>query len=157
MSLLSAPYDKRLFSKHVLFYILIQVVIWIKVAIFYSLYGHGIVLGSFAPFSNPSLLAVFPFNFDWAFHQIMHLLIFFALFLFARQVKKPDNLQLAAFFAVAVVLHNVGYWLTAVFSGLSPLIFDALGDFGLLFIFFYLIRIILTTPQLFFLTKLAKD
>ncbi len=156
MNLFAPPYNSALFKRHVLFYLLIQVVIWIKVAIFYSLYGHGIVFGTFAP-PNLEFLTVFPFNFDWIFHQTMHLLIFFALFLFARRVKEPDNFQLTIFFAIAIFLHNVSYWLTAVFSNLSSLVIDAASDFALLFILFYLMRVAISIPQLFFLTKFAKD
>jgi len=157
-SIFFAPYEARLFYKHAVFYTVIQIVIWIKVAIFYSLYGHGyFVAGPFAPFIAPQLLTAPFLLFDYVFHQIMHLLIFLALLLFARRIEKPNNLQLAVFFAVAVFLHNVGYWLTNVFDTLPALFADAALDFAALFVLFYLIRVAMQNNTMANLANFGKQ
>lgn len=157
-SIFSPPYSPRLFYKHAAFYTVIQVIIWIKVAIFFSLYGHGyFVAGPFAPFIAPQLLAVPHLFFDYMFHQTMHVLIFVALLLFARRIEKPNNLQLAVFFSVAVFLHNVGYWFTNVFDTLPALLADAALDFAALFILFYLIRVAMQNNTMAKLVNFSKQ
>ncbi len=157
-SIFSPPYSPRLFYNHAAFYALIQVIIWIKVAIFFSLYGHGyFVAGTFAPFIAPQLFTVPHLLFDYIFHQVMHLLIFVALLLFARRIKQPNNLQLAVFFAVAVFLHNVGYWFTNVFDTLPALLADAALDFAALFILFYLIRVAMQNNTMAKLVNFSKQ
>ena len=123
------PYDAKLFKKHALFYIAIQVVLWLKVALFYYLYGQGILLRLIEPtYTLAPLLApqVFTSNllvFDWLFHQAVHLALAVSIFLFARRVKKINLTELVPLVLIADVLHNVGYWFTnsfTSFNGLAP-------------------------------------
>lgn len=156
-SIFSAPYDLKLFRSHALFYVALQVIIWIKVFFFYSLYGHGYFVPSvFVPFIAPHLLAAPHLLFDYVFHQVLHFLILIALFLFARRIANPNVLQLIFFFAVAVFLHNVGYWFTNSYDSFGEIVVDAALDFALLFILFYAVRVAKRFSFLSFLFNAGK-
>jgi hypothetical protein len=129
------------FWKDYRFYSVIQVLIWIKVTLFFFFFGRGI---SFAgqPILINAIVTVIP-QFgnmlhvgDFIFHQLMHLLIAGWVFLLAKHVKRVNPLELSALFLVADVMHNVGYWLT--FSHPSSLysVMDFISDFFTLWVFF---------------------
>lgn len=140
------PYEDKLFKKHALVYITIQVVLWLKVALFYYLYGQGILLRlieptyTFAPLLMPEVFTSNLLIIDWLFHQLIHLSLGVMVFLFARRVKALNLGQLFSIVLVADVLHNFGYWLTNSFTSTTSLVLDFVDDFALFVIFYYLFR-----------------
>lgn len=140
----SAPYNEKLFKKHVLFYVAIQIVLWVKLAVFYFLYGQGILLRlieptyTFAPLLMPQVFTSNLLVLDWLFHQLIHLSLGVMVFLFARRVKALSLGQLFSIVLAADVLHNFGYWLTNSFSSSLEMYLDFVDDFVLMALFIYL-------------------
>ncbi len=138
---MALPYEEKLFKKHVLLYVAIQVVLWIKVSAFYFLYGQGILLRliepfyTFAPILSPQVFASNLLVFDWLFHQLIHLSLGIMIFLFARRIKTISFAQLFPIVLFADVLHNVGYWFTNSFNSFNSLALDFVDDFVLMVLF----------------------
>jgi len=112
------------------FYLLVQIVIWIKAALFFQWFGAGQVsLSNQHLFPSQALLP------DWVFHEAMHVLIAVAAFSFGRKLDKINYMKLFLIVLIAVVLHNIGYWLTNVFNTFYGLILDFAMDTIVLFAF----------------------
>src|SRR5690606_773805 len=75
---------------------------------------------------------------DYFFHQIMHVSIAVWVFLYAKHVKKIILHEMILLFLIAVVLHNIGYWLTRSHTSWAFSARDFLVDFTALWIFFAL-------------------
>lgn len=144
---LGVPFDR--FHKNALFYVFLQTVIWAKVLVFFAFIGRGQTnaLG-WSPhlFLNPIAFinAFFSFapleRFDLLFHQTMHVLIAVSVFILAKQVEKNNLFELLKIFFAAAMLHNIGYWLTGVFSNSTILSIDFFGDIAALFLFYSIFR-----------------
>ncbi len=142
------------FNRLTRFYLVIQLAIWAKVAIFYVLIGVGATEG-YMKFFNAvfaadgvsrvlAIASISPYAaFDIVFHGLAHGLITLCLFLFVRDATKLDLEQLMPLFLAAVVLHNVGYWFTGVMHSSIDIYLDFLNDLVLLFIFAYGFRLAL--------------
>lgn len=139
------PYDAKLFTKHVSFYIAIQIVLWVKLAIFYFLFGQGILLRllepqyTFAPFLAPQVFTSNLLVLDWFFHTTVHVALGVMFYLFARRMGKSIKLtELVPLVLAADALHNVGYWFTNSFTSFNGLALDFVDDFVLMTLFIYL-------------------
>jgi hypothetical protein len=130
-----------IFKRDFAWYLSIQVVIWVKVLFTFFLFGVGIA------YSSQPVLIHLPFVFvpafgnsfhvwEWVFHQIMHVGIALWVFLLAKHVQKIKWIELASLFLVAVVLHNIGYWLTSTHPSLEFSARDFLLDYFALWGFF---------------------
>jgi len=111
-------------------YIALQAVIWAKTAYFFFLYGHGKSM----PFSLPAFTAG-ALEFDFFFHNGVHFAIAFLALFFGRNMKKIEWIKLVAVVLLAVVLHNVAYWLTASHPSLMYSVQDFARDSLLLLVF----------------------
>ncbi len=143
-----------IFSRNFAWYVSIQVVIWIKVFITFLFFGHGI-----AYMAQPVLIHL-PFTYvpvfqntfqvwEWLFHQLMHVGIALWAFLLAKHVQKIKFFEMATLFLVAVVLHNVGYWLTFSHPSLAYSARDFLVDYVTLGGFFLaFVTLIYFVPRL---------
>lgn len=101
-------------------YVILQVIIWIKCTAFYLLYGAGRV----AKF-NVFLFPTGAIEFNFFFHEFMHVAIGILALLFGKNLKKIEWLKLVAAVFVAVFIHNLAYW----FSGSHANIFYSTFDF----------------------------
>jgi hypothetical protein len=121
-------------------YMALQVVIWAKCALFFAWFGHGK--------SMPFNLQDFPadaIQFDFFFHNGVHVLIGVLALLFGASIQKIElrklaavalaAAKLAAIVAAAVALHNVAYWLTATHPSIEYAGFDFARDSVMLFAF----------------------
>lgn len=129
------------FVRDFAFYLAIQVLIWIKVFFTFLAFGVGIA------YSAQPVLIHLPFVFvpvfqnpfqvwEWLFHQVMHFSIALWVFLLAKHVQKIKFFEMAVLFVVAVVLHNMGYWLTSTHPSLVYSANDFLLDYVALWGFF---------------------
>lgn len=118
-------WHKRVFA----FYLLIQIIIWVKVYFFFQWFGHGQVAVLGLPLLREILIA------DLVFHQIMHVLIAVAAFVFGKQLHDIKEIKLGVIVFVAVALHNAGYWFTGVYASPYAVASDFLNDFALLYSF----------------------
>lgn len=133
------------FKKICLFYLFLQFVIWAKVAVYFFFTGAGQIptTYSYYLFVDPVYFfkSFLSFNyvqrFDLLFHQSMHFLIAFTLFVFARHSSKHPFFLLLKIFTLAAILHNAGYWFTNIFPTIDILLFDFVTDIGFLFLFYY--------------------
>lgn len=144
---LNLGYPTPAFLKDFKFYVLIQVLIAVKVAIFFLAFGHGVSYGGQPVWIDLPFVAVPVFGnvahvFEYAFHQSMHVLIALWVFLLARRVKHVNVFGLSVLFLIATVLHNVGYWLTFSHSSLAFSVRDFGVDFVSLWIFFLVFRVL---------------
>ncbi|MDP2666180.1 MAG: hypothetical protein Q8P05_01605 [Candidatus Diapherotrites archaeon] len=134
-----------LFRRHWNFYVALQVLIFIKVILFYIFLGHGVSYAGQPMWLDLPFIGIPVFGnpihvFDYIFHQLMHALIFVWVFLLAKHIRKIEWKNLALLFLVAVVLHNIGYWLTASHPSLAFSVRDFLVDYASLWVFFGLAR-----------------
>lgn len=118
-------WHKRVFA----FYLLIQIIIWVKVYFFFQWFGYGQVAIR-APYLPQNILIA-----DLLFHQLMHVLIAVAAFVFGKQLHGINEIKLGIIVLVAVVLHNAGYWFTRVYTTPYAIISDFLNDVVLLYSF----------------------
>lgn len=138
------PYDEKLFKKHALFYVAVQVVLWLKVALFYYLYGQGILLRliepsyTLAPLLMPQVFTSNLLIADWLFHTAVHIALGVMFYLFARRAKSIKLVELVPLVLIADALHNVGYWFTNSFSSSLGMALDFVDDFVLMTLFIYL-------------------
>ena len=110
-------------------YVLLQVVIWIKCAGFYLLYGAGRV-ASFNSFLFPADAIAFNFF----FHEAMHVAIGVLALLFGKNLKKIEWLKLVAVIFIAVFIHNLAYWFTWSHESIAYSAFDFASDSAILFV-----------------------
>lgn len=94
--------------KIALAYAALQAVIWAKSAFFFAWFGHGKALQFSRTAFPPGALL-----FDYYFHETMHVLVAILALLFGAGIQRIRWRRLAAVVAVAVVLHDAAYWLTA--------------------------------------------
>ncbi len=148
---MKAPYSEKLFKKHVFLYIAVQVVLWIKVLLFYNFFGQGILMRlsepfyTLAPFLSPEVFTSNLLVFDYLFHQTVHVAIWVLIAIFAAKAVKLKFKHLLALTLIANVLHNVGYWITNSFTDFDALLLDFVQDGVLLILFFYALQILYTT------------
>ncbi|MFA4855527.1 MAG: hypothetical protein WC634_03000 [archaeon] len=109
-------------------YVALQVLIWIKCAAFFVIYGAGRVTNFNAYLFPPD--AVF---FNWVFHETMHVAILVLALLFGKNLKRVEWLKLVATVFVAVAVHNVAYWFTNSHSSVAYSAVDFASDSVLLF------------------------
>lgn len=139
---------EKIFVRDFVWYVSIQVVIWIKVLATFLAFGMGIA------YSAQPVLIHLPFVFvpvfqnsfqvwEWLFHQVMHFGIALWVFLLAKHVQKIKFFEIATLFLVAVVLHNIGYWLTFSHPSLAYSANDFLFDFIALWGFFIFFTIVM--------------
>ncbi len=133
--------DKRTFTRDWMFYVSIQLIIFIKVLIFFYLFGNGVSYSSQPLAINIPFAAVPVFGnlfhvWEYLFHQLMHVLIAFWALLMAKHVKKINVKQTIMLFGLATILHNVGYWLTYSHPSLAFSANDFMTDFAALWVFF---------------------
>ncbi len=138
--------SKQSFLRDWMFYVSIQVIIFIKTVIFFFLFGHGISYVGQPVVANLLFVALPVFGNpvhvgDFLFHQLMHVLIAVWVLLLAKHVKKVDWFELGVLFFIATVLHNVGYWLTRAHPSWAYSFRDFGVDFVALFIFFIIFRL----------------
>ena len=110
-------------------YIALQAIIWLKVAVFFFLFGTGVLASSLSRVLSGA--ASFPQLFDFAFHQSMHVLIFCIAVWFGSHAGRLPLKKSLALMLVAVALHNVAYWFTTPFGAVFNA-FDFIGDFAVL-------------------------
>ena len=138
--------SEKLFLRDWMFYVTIQALILVKVIVFFFLFGHGT-----AAFGQPfvlslPLIGVPVFSspiivWEFFFHQLMHIFILFWVLLLAKHVVKVNWLEIGKLFFVAVVLHNVGYWITASHPSILFSVHDFATDFIALVLFFAMFRL----------------
>ncbi len=133
----------KLFVRDFMFYTAIQATIFVKVIIFVAVFGAGISyagqpLALDLPFIAMPVFGNTIHAFDYFFHQLMHVLIFFWMFLLAKHVKAFKPLELALLFLLADVMHNIGYWLTYSHPSVAFSIRDFFTDYVALWLFFLL-------------------
>jgi len=138
--------SEKLFLKDWMFYVTIQSLIWVKVLVFFFLFGHGVSyvgqpLVLAVPFAAVPVFANLYQVWEFFFHQLMHIFILFWVLLLAKHVVKVNWLELGKLFLVAVVLHNVGYWLTASHPTFVFTLQDFATDLVALFLFFAMFRL----------------
>ncbi|MFH0970807.1 MAG: hypothetical protein V1776_05100 [Candidatus Diapherotrites archaeon] len=131
----------RIFWKYFMFYLAIQILIWIKVGIFYFWFGYGISYYAQPLLWDAPFVAVPAFGnlfhvWEFFFHQIMHVLIAVWVFLLAKHANKMDWGELAGLFFGVVILHNVGYWFTFAHPTILFSVSDFLTDYVSLWVFF---------------------
>ncbi len=102
-------------------YVALQAVIWVKAAAFFSIFGHGKVFRFTRDLFTQD--AIF---FDYWFHEAMHVSIGALALAFGFMLEELEWKKFTGFVGVAVVLHNIGYWLTASHPGIE---FSAI-DYG---------------------------
>ncbi len=93
-------------KKAAIAYVVVQLVIWLKSAVFYLEYGRGKVL-LFSMDEFPPLARAF----DFWFHTTGHVAIAVLALLFGAATEKLEAKTAAVVF-VAVAMHNLAYWLT---------------------------------------------
>ena len=105
----------------------LQLAIWLKSIAFFELYGRGkVMLFSVAAFPPEARL------FDFAFHEITHVLIAIMALAFGKNIGKIGPLNFAEIILIAVVLHNFMYWLTASHPSAIYSILDFASDYVIL-------------------------
>ena len=120
----------RKHSRAVIFYLLIQIIIWVKVFFFFQWFGFGAVSEHSEQFFTEEQKL-----FDLAFHQSMHLLIAISAFTLGKKLGKINDRELVSIVLVAVVLHNIGYWFTRVFETIAGALIDFVTDAVMLYTF----------------------
>lgn len=110
-------------TKIALVYMLLQAVIWIKSAAYFSMFGHGKVLSS-----SRSLFPQEALFFDFLFHEFMHVAIGILALSFGKNFEKLEWLKLVGMIAIAVFFHNVGYWFTASHPNIAYSVIDFIRD-----------------------------
>ena len=104
-------------------YFVLQVIIWIKSALFFLWFGYGKSMPfSLTAFSQQALA------FDFFFHNGMHVTIGVLALLFGRSLGKKQIAKLPLIVVAAVALHNVGYWFTASHPGIEYSLVDFARD-----------------------------
>ncbi len=137
------------FWKDFRFYVLIQLLIWIKTIIFFFVFGKGLSYQGQPTLVNIPFIALPFFDgnpifiLDYAFHQSMHLSIALWVFLLAKHMKEFKFFSMAKLFFVAVILHNVSYWLTRSHASLAYSIKDFIQDYIALWMFWLLFLLVL--------------
>ena len=111
-------------------YIVLQAIIWVKCAAFFSLYGYGQIM----PF-NAHAFTKAAWLFDYVFHEGMHAGIGILALLFGKNMQRLEKRKLLAIIFVAVALHNVGYWLTRGHPSIAYSLLDIVRDVAILFAF----------------------
>ena len=123
---------KEFFGKNSLIaavYLLLQVAIWIKCTAFFALYGAGRV----AQF-NSYLFPLEAVQFNFFFHETMHIAIAVLALLFGKNLEKIRPLKLVATVFAAVAVHNVAYWFTNSHQSLLYSAYDFSYDSTLLLV-----------------------
>ena len=138
--------NHALFLRDWMFYVTIQAFIFIKVVVFFFLFGRGISYVGQPLILNVPFAAVPLFGnlyqvWEFFFHQLMHILILFWVLLLAKHMIKVKWLELGKLFFIAVVLHNVGYWFTYSHPSLLYSLHDFAVDFVALVLFFAFFRL----------------
>lgn len=138
--------SEKLFLKDWMFYVTVQALILVKVLVFFFLFGHGTAAFGQRFVLNLPLIGVPVFSspiivWEFFFHQLMHVFILFWVVLLAKHMVKVNWLELGKLFFVAVIMHNVGYWLTFTHESLLYSLKDFATDFIALFLFFALFRL----------------
>ncbi|MEK6901962.1 MAG: hypothetical protein AABX02_00035, partial [archaeon] len=119
------------FRRDWMLYVAIQLVIFIKVVLFFIFFAKGVSYGGQPLAVDLPFVAMPVFGnlfhiWEYLFHQIMHVLIAFWVILLVKHTKKFDVKQTAKLFVIATILHNVGYWVT----GSHPSWLYSLRDFA---------------------------
>ena len=104
-------------------YVVLQVIIWIKCAVFFYLYGNGSVT-MFNRFLFPANAIAFSFF----FHEAMHVAIGILALLFGKNLKKIEWTKLVAVIFAAVFIHNLAYWFTRTHTSIAFSAFDFASD-----------------------------
>ncbi len=104
-------------------YVALQVIIWIKCAAFYLLYGAGRVANF-----NSFLFPADAIAFNFFFHEAMHVGIGILALLFGKNLKKIEWIKLIAVIFVAVIIHNLAYWFTWSHASIAYSVFDFASD-----------------------------
>lgn len=140
---------KHQFWRDFKFYVSIQVLIWIKTIIFFLVLGAGIsyrgqpVLISLPFIALPEYHNNILFLLDFLFHQLMHVAIALWVFALAKHMKVFKPWAIAKLFAVAVLLHNISYWLTRSHVSLEYSLKDIFTDYIALWMFLFLFMMLL--------------
>jgi len=103
-------------------YVIVQAVLWAKNAVFFFTYGHGKVVREIRPIV-PSEISVL----DFVFHFLVHVIIAVLAIAFGKNLLRFDFFEILTVVAIAVLLHDVGYWLTRSHPG----VIYSILDFGL--------------------------
>lgn len=111
-------------------YLVLQLIIWVKSALFFAWFGHGKSM-QFSFYDFPESAIVF----DYFFHNAVHFLIAALALLFGASLKKIEWQKLVAIMLAAVALHNAGYWFSATFPSIEYTLFDFTRDSVMLFAF----------------------
>lgn len=140
--------DPATFQRDWLYYVAIQMLIFVKVVLFFIFFGHGISyftqpLALNIPFVAMPVFGNLIMVWEFLFHQIMHVLIAFWVLLFVKHMKRFNAWETAKLFFIATILHNVGYWFTATHPSWLFSARDFLTDFAGLWIFFTLFWVLL--------------
>ena len=132
---------RDIFRRNFLFYSSIQLIILFKVIIFFAWFGSGISYAGLPVYLDVPFASIPFFEnnvqiWEYVFHQLMHVLIAVWVFLLAKNMKVFDAGSVAALFFIAVVMHNIGYWVTATHSSWLFSVNDFITDFVSLWVFF---------------------
>ncbi len=111
-------------------YLALQLVIWVKCAAFFSLYGFGKV----ARF-NKAFFPAEAITFNFFFHEAMHVGIAVLALLFGKNMRRLEWLKLVAVVFIAVALHNFAYWFSKSHPSLAFNVQDFVSDSVLLLAF----------------------
>jgi hypothetical protein len=114
--------------KVALVYVALQIVIWIKCAAFFLIYGAGRVANF-----NAYLFPAGAIEFNWFFHEAMHVAILILALLFGKNLQKIEWLKLTAVMFIAVFLHNLAYWFTNSHASIAYSAYDFTSDSVMLF------------------------
>lgn len=104
-------------------YVALQVVIWIKCAAFFAIYGAGRVADFNAYLFPPDAVV-----FNFFFHEGMHVAIGILALLFGKNLKRIEWIKLVAVIFVAVLVHNLAYWFTNTHISVAYSAYDFSSD-----------------------------
>ncbi len=137
-----------IFKRDFMFFFTVQLVIFIKVIIFFSFFGHGLSyygqpLAWDIPFAPLPIFGNMINVWDYFFHQAMHILIALWVFLLVKHLRQFHFNEWGFLFLIATIIHNAGYWLTSSHPSWLFSVRDFLIDYFSLWGFFLVFLLIL--------------
>lgn len=133
--------EAQTFRRDWMFYVAIQILIFVKTVIFFFFFGKGISYAGQPVAINIPFVAVPVFGnlyhvWEYLFHQLMHVFIAVWVFVYVLHIKRFDVAATAKLFFIATILHNVGYWFTNAHSDWLYSLKDFVIDYTSLWAFF---------------------
>ncbi len=154
-SLLASEFSIResAFTRLCLAYVFMQVALWLKLFLFIAWIGapatdgytrlyQYIVSEEGRQYVVHAMGSSLAFAIDVVFHQIVHVWGALCAFVLAVRAKHSGATSLLAIVFLATLVHNVGYWVTGVFSSGSDIVIDFVANALEFILFFLLVRTI---------------